>query len=356
MKDPRQRPWPLIAIVLTALAQLACRATTSGALAESCTRSFLRYEPSAWEKEWSQGELSGERRDRECEILATPTEVQRSVQLIRSVQGAMLRGMPIPQDAVPLFSRMVYSVQCGGTSRESVDLIEPLVGILRDPFSMCPRPPAVPDDVYDTFGVGEDRVQSKRHFLTLAATGQGKPERGPHSQNILIDIGASTFASWQNDPAAVGAMWFVDRYRRVGWTFDWIVSYEIEKLDPDVLYRSVPADVLPHYVYFNQGVEKDPGGKWNPWRILKGSSVTPDDYVVVKLDIDAPDIEHDLVAQVMADPALQKLIDEMFYEHHVNTKPMWPWWGTQNAKAILADSYRNFTRLRAVGIRMHSWP
>jgi len=330
----------------------ACKPTPT----EGCKRTFLRYEPSAWEKEWAQGELSGERRDRECEILATPAELGRSVQLIRSVQGAMSRGEPIPHEAVPLFSRMVYSVECGGRRSESVDLIEPLVGILRDPLTICPRPAGLSDEVYYGFGLGEDSLQSKRHLLTLAGAGQPGRRQFERKRSILVDIGASTYAGWKGEVNAVGALWFVDRYGRAGWHFDWIVSYESEKYDPDEIYRSVPAEILPHYVYYNQAVEKEPSGKWNPWRILKGMSTGPEDYVAVKLDIDAPDIENALVDQVMADPALLGLVDEMFYEHHVNTKAMWGPWGTQNAKATLADTYRIFTRLRTAGVRMHSWP
>ncbi len=57
-----------------------------------CMWVFERYEPSSWEIEWLEGEESGERQDRECDVLATPVEVDRSVRLISAIQGAMLRG------------------------------------------------------------------------------------------------------------------------------------------------------------------------------------------------------------------------------------------------------------------------
>lgn len=348
-----------------------------------CKWLFARYEPSTWEQEWFKGETSGERQDKECELLATPAEVDRSVRLIRAVQGAVLRNEPIPTDAIGLFSRMVYFESCSDEVQDSgrtrVQLIEPLVGILRDPLTMCPRAPGIPDDIFDVFAKGEDKVQAKRHFLIgPAAPWSDSPQDpaswrmggfGPWARNgaspsqtprsrmsFVMDLGASVYDGWHGDTGAVGAWWIVERSHRHGVDYDWIVSFEYEKIDPTVVFAGVPSDLLPHYIYFNQGVEKAAGGRWNPWRILQGMGVTPDDYVVVKLDIDNPEIENELVKQLMTTPVLQGLIDEMFYEHHVNTKVMWGWWGTQGSKIYMKDSYRNFTLLRSEGIRMHAWP
>jgi hypothetical protein len=349
---------------------------------EGCSWVFVRYEPSQWEAEWSKGVISGERRDRECEVLASPPEVDRSVRLVRTIRDAVLDKKPMPPDSISLFSRMVYSKRCGPDRRETgkqrAQLIEPLVGIIRDPLTMCPRPKGVPDDVYNSFSPDESYVQAKRHFLIGRAAPWSDTPDNPQSwhmdgfepsaldaaakhhprarQNVLVDMGASTFGSWSGDTSAVGAAWMVNRYGRHGMAFDWIVSYEYEKHDPDDIYRTVPPALLPHYIYYNQGVESAPDGKWNPWRILRGMGTTPDDYVVVKLDIDTPDIENPLVDQLMKDPGLQALVDEMFYEHHVNTKAMWPYWRTQGAPTILADTYKNFAFLRSKGVRMHSWP
>ena len=350
---------------------------------DDCKWVFARYEPSDWEQQWNQGEQSGERRDRECELLATPAEVERSVRLIRAVQGAVLKSEPIPPDSIGLFSRMVYTQRCGKTSkatgRTRSQLIEPLVGILRDPLTMCPRPPGIPDDVFNTFEKGEDAIQAKRQFLIGPAAawsdtpnnlaswhlggfgpwerkGNRQAESPRARQNIVMDLGASVYDGWHGVTGAVGAWWIVDRSKRHDVAYDWIVSFEYEKVDPNVVYAGVPDELLPHYIYFNQGVEKTAGAKWNPWRILQGMGTSQNDYVVVKLDIDNSEIESELVDQIRNTPALQGLIDEMFFEHHVNTKPMWPWWGTANSPILLKDTYRIFTELRTKGIRMHSWP
>ena len=49
------------------------------------------------------------------------------------------------------------------------------------------------------------------------------------------------------------------------------------------------------------------------------------------------------------------LIDEFYFEHHVNTQPMNRYWATQGAPQTLADSYRIFTALRGRGVIAHAW-
>jgi hypothetical protein len=375
----------LLAASLLVTPLVGCKRAKPGPLGlgpDECAWVFTEYQPSQWESEWKKGEESGERRDRECEILATPAEAERSVRLIRSIRGLMEKKTIPPAESIDLFSRMTYAQLCGPspkpTGRKRVQLIEPLVGLIRDPLSICPKPASVPQDVYQTYGSLEDDLQSKRHLLLGPAapwnefpngllpwrvggfepwTKEGTaPKESRSRQNILIDAGASVYAAWKGQETFVGAKWFVDRYQKLGLSFDWLVSYEYEKMDPNQVYADVPPDLLPHYLYYNQGVEKAPEGKWNPWRILRGMGVTRHDYVVVKLDIDTPEIENDLADQVLSDPRNTALIDEFFYEHHVNTKAMHGYWHTESSTILLKDTYKNFTALRSKGVRMHSWP
>jgi len=342
---------------------------------------FDSYQPSAWEQEWRKGEESGERHNLECEFLAKPEDVKRSVQLLRAVRGLVLRGAPVPAGTINLFSRMVYK-RCVGpdlkdTGERRVQLIEPLVGILRDPLTICPRPPRVQDEDYMAFDSGEGPVQSKRHLLIGPAAPWSDTPGDPDSwhiggftpwmtdpagrgdcarpQTFLVDMGASLYDEWNGDPASASTSWFVDRFKRQRQAFDWIVAFEVDKHTPEEIYRHVPDDVLPHYIYFNRGVEKSPIGRWNPWRILEGMGVTPRDYVVAKLDIDVPDIEDAIIEQVLDDPKVASVVDEMFFEQHVNVRAMWAGWG-QDTTLTMLDSYKLFGALRAKGIRMHSWP
>ena len=84
---------------------------------------------------------------------------------------------------------------------------------------------------------------------------------------------------------------------------------------------------------------------------------TPKDFVVVKIDIDNSTVEEPLVAQLLADAHLARLVDEIFYEHHVRGTPMWTccWRQGTVTDHTLVHSYDVFTRLRELGIRAHSW-
>jgi hypothetical protein len=103
--------------------------------------------------------------------------------------------------------------------------------------------------------------------------------------------------------------------------------------------------------FINVGVDKS--GKFNPWNILK-TIAKIDDYVIIKLDIDAPMLENGFIQQVLDDKSISSLIDEMFFEMHVSVNEMKVYWGNQPGE--LKDTYVVFTKLRQLGIRMHSWP
>jgi hypothetical protein len=375
----KKRNEPASNIIPQSIKRISTGSTDVKSWEGKCVWAFDSYEPSPWEEEWRKGEESEERKNRECEILGQEKESLRSRQLIDAIRGSVLHGKAIPPESVGLFSRMIYAKHCGpelkDTGERRVQLIEPLVGLLRDPLTICPQPGQTNNKNSLPFDSGEDAVQSKRHLLIGPAApwtdhpsdatswriGGFEPWALDTSEprireNMLVDIGASLYGIWGTNQNAVGAQWFVDRYQRHHLTFDKIISYEIEKHDPDDIYKNVPQDLLPRYIYFNQGVEAAPNGKWNPWRILKGMGVTADDYVAVKLDIDMPSIEGPLMQQLMDDPKVQLLVDELFFEHHVNVKAMWGYWKSRNFPLGLKDSYRLFASLRSKGIRMHSWP
>lgn len=92
----------------------------------------------------------------------------------------------------------------------------------------------------------------------------------------------------------------------------------------------------------------------NPFTLIK-QIATPEDFVLVKLDIDTPSIEGELVKQLISDKTLAGLVDEFFFEHHVDLPPMHPFWG-HPLPNTLADSYDIFSKLRHQGIHAHTWP
>ena len=172
---------------------------------------------------------------------------------------------------------------------------------------------------------------------------------------ILMDLGASIFHGWQEKPDAVGAKWVVDRFARFGIRFDRIFMFEYTTYAPKKIFSDLSHEMLSTISYFNVGVEASKNSSFNPWNVLK-SIAKADDFVVVKLDIDTPNIENALIDQVIQDDSISSIIDEMFYEHHVNIKAMHRFWHTERSRLTLNDSYSIFRQLREKGIRMHSWP
>ena len=74
-----------------------------------------------------------------------------------------------------------------------------------------------------------------------------------------------------------------------------------------------------------------------------------------KIDIDNSPVESSLIDQLLASDDLLQLVDELYFEHHVNVAPMYDAWNTQKEKATLADTYRIFSTLRSKGVIAHSW-
>ncbi|CAF3921676.1 unnamed protein product [Rotaria magnacalcarata] len=170
-------------------------------------------------------------------------------------------------------------------------------------------------------------------------------------QNIFIDLGSSYFDGWSGAKDAASGRWFYEHYRRFGAKFDRILAYEFTALDPKTVWNQLPADVFPVYTLIN--IPCATTGKFSPWVMLKEIAKTHD-HVVIKLDIDTPEVEIPLISQLLNDSSIYSLVDEVFFEHHVHVKEMNPYWTTRQGQ--LKDTYVLFTKLRELGVRMHSWP
>ena len=338
-------------------------------LEEQCQWSFLNYTPSAWESEWYNNIQVLQHTV--CETLAKVEHVNRTIlalqQLIELQKGRrnQTNGEQHPSDV--LFSRMFYHQECLDARTKVVShLIEPFIGLLRDPLSVCSRLDAslVPASLYD------GAILLSRRFLLLSPSApysisslDGPANALPpwvyarsatktkERRLILFDLGSSAFGAESGEISDTSTRWLYEYYRRFGLKFDRIIAFEAAPLDPKLAWNQLPDDVLPVYTLINTGCTVD--GKLHPWTILRGL-VTAADHVVVKVDIDHFEIENRLMDQVVNDSRIHSLIDELFFEHHVSVKEMRPYW--RPPPGTLQDSYVLFTKLRRLGIRMHSWP
>ena len=359
------------------------RAKCQSHCSEECHWYFFNYTPSAWEKSWYDNidVLQG----MVCETLANAENINRTVlslqRLIELQTFGRNRTNSEQRINDQLLSRMFYRQRCidprtqvYSDVAEVSHLIEPLIGLLRDPLSICGHLDAtlVPSSLY------ADAILLSRRFLLLSPAAPYHVS-GPKTNSIiddfsnnippwmykramtkkesgdrkilLLDLGSSSFGSADGDIHETSGRWLYEYYKRFGLLFDRIISYEAAPLNTTNAWNELPDEVFPVYTLINTGCTLE--GKLNPWTTLRRLA-KPADHVVVKVDIDSFDIENILMDQVVNDSSIHSLIDELFFEHHVSVKEMLQYW--RPPPGTLKDSYVLFTKLRQLGIRMHGWP
>jgi len=138
------------------------------------------------------------------------------------------------------------------------------------------------------------------------------------SQILLFDLGASLSFGAKKLPSPV--LKLVKMFRKFGLPFNHIYAWELNVKDPNTLFKEeLPEYMDAAYHFINVGVSDDPESRQNPFKLLL-ENYNEDDVIIVKLDIDNPDIERKLVDQLLNNPRLLKLIDHFYFEHHVNQK------------------------------------
>jgi hypothetical protein len=330
-------------------------------VSSTCKWTFDHYVPSLWEKFWHDN--IGTFQNSVCPTLMQSDQLNKSIvtlEFIIESQRKIANQSFSSKKYDRLLSKMYYQYSCSGSPRLIVSqYIEPLIGLLRDPLTIC-SPPAIPPSLV----IVGDSIQSKRFFLLgPSASYQNfeKPQtsivpwlRAPGAQTILFDLGASLFGDMQDvtlTSTGLSTRWFYEYFRSKSLYLDHIIAFEVSPFAPLSYWRQIPDDIIGKLTFINTGVEAT--GKFNPWNILK-SIAKPEDYVIIKLDIDTPEIEGPLADQVANDTSVSSLIDEMFFEMHITVNEMRGHWG--NPPGELKDTYALFRKLRSLGIRMHSWP
>ena len=143
---------------------------------------------------------------------------------------------------------------------------------------------------------------------------------------------------------------------------DAIYSWEVRKgVTSDQWWGSAPASLRSKTHFFEVPVvegalDEALAGKPNPSSFLQMLAVTskPEDFVVVKLDIDTPAIEQTIVAVLTQRPELAALIDELFFEYHFYYDGLDFGWG-DNVQGDVDTAIGTMFRLRSLGIRAHFW-
>jgi hypothetical protein len=175
---------------------------------------------------------------------------------------------------------------------------------------------------------------------------------GTSGRNYYFDLGAST---WTTGGGGASQKFIYEVYSGFDIKFDGIYAWEATPMDNATTWSEIPVEVQPYYHWFNVPANPTIGHADNPLRIMK-EVVKPNDFLVFKLDIDNAEVEDKFIAQIMSDPSLSSLIDEMFFEHHINMEPLASCcWVMTESNITMVDSAKIFLGLRRKGIRMHVW-
>ena len=267
-------------------------------------------------------------------------QLNRDVAVARAVQSGLLASATSSAPYLDTLSHHVFRDTCTNATR--VVPIEPLYSFLRHPDADCLAPVRHP-------GFWPSLLR-RDWLLPQTLTDM----LAPPPRCMLFDLGASLWNRGAGG-ASLGAM--VELYAARGLRFGRIFAWEAHNYTDLEIYDVMPAPIADIIHYYNVPVDPAPGHKYNPLRTI-AAVATPQDFVVLKLDLDVNHIEESLVAQILASPQLLGLVDEMYFEHHVRNSPMWRHgWHvtTEPTDRTLSDSYSLFSRLRQAGVRAHSW-
>eukprot|EP00956_Cyclotella_meneghiniana_P006993 scaffold9402_cov77-Cyclotella_meneghiniana.AAC.8 len=174
-----------------------------------------------------------------------------------------------------------------------------------------------------------------------------------HSRLIFIDMGAS-LDFHEDMHSEKPAIYIQSIYSKFGFVFDHIYAYEVNPKHPSKVFEAIPDELQSSWHWINVGVDARPCAKMNPFTMIE-NSFTKDDFIVVKLDIDTPLVEHALVEQLREDPVLLDLVDQFYFEHHVHQKELANnWFGTMDGN--VGGSLKLMNELRTKGVAAHYWP
>ena len=173
------------------------------------------------------------------------------------------------------------------------------------------------------------------------------------SRTVLIDMGASL--SFHGDSkGSAPPVYLMNIYERFGITFDHIYAYELTQQDTKAIYENLlPKHLQAAYHWINAGVDWTPGAPLNPFTMLK-ENFLPEDFVVVKLDVDHAITEMPLVHQLLNDAHLQSLVDHFYFEHHVHLGELAGSWGN-SMQGTVHQSLQLLYQLRKKGVAAHYW-
>ena len=147
-------------------------------------------------------------------------------------------------------------------------------------------------------------------------------------------------------------MYLLRLLRKFGFPVDHVYAYEITPTPPDLVFDSLPIELVPAFHWINVGVEEQIGSRRNPFTHIV-SEFNEDDFIIVKLDIDTPKLETSLSHQLLNE-TLGRLIDQFYFEKHVHLEELSEFWA-DSMEGSVKDAMLFFQELRQRGVPAHFW-
>jgi len=277
-----------------------------------CGFKFVEYLPSDFEKLWVNNVQKWDTTEENfCQIVKTyEREINLWFQQLSLLPGSVLSDIPHE-----IFSRFRYERNCSheNSTQHVFSYIEPLAVFLRDPKALCLGG--------GVLGRSHYKMASDRDPVGVQANATGRV--------FLFDLGAST---WNKGAGGSSQDYFWKLYRDAGLQISRMFLWEANKREPKAIFSAVPGEAFHSYQYFNIPAVPDQGDPKNPFEIMRLLG-QKEDFIVIKLDIDNGPVENRFIEQLLHDEELLSLVDEMFFEHHVNFGPMRRYWKKQVDKS-----------------------
>lgn len=384
--ERRRRSAPKLQKSRSPTSTRAAREPSMAAWSSGACEITRTYHPSPGETVWREhgAELTDETPlpKRACQWMKNKSVVASIVEWI-SVANRRRRS-PATVWREETFSHFLFTNSCSPVTRRVP--IEPLVSRARRPnvwpqgTPIHPAPPKpwqiafLRHPYYNCYRRYSSMLDTK-YLVPLWQEEIAPPRTGRGSLRIFFDLGAALFNGLPGTTQPGSLKYFLREYSSRGILFDRCLAWEAVNYNDTEIRKPLPARFKrSHQIfrepptvfsvqdatalsYFNYPVDAAPQSPANPLALLS-TVASISDFVVVKLDIDAPVIERAMIEQILTTPALSSLIDELYWEHHVLRSPMMHggWESTRpRPTETLQDSHRLFGRLRQLGIRAHSW-
>lgn len=232
------------------------------------------------------------------------------------------------------------------------------------PLNWCGRPPLARSVLFDVGAGGPNddewrqcREKAKAKGIDHANTSEGSAKL----KHLSLACKAMHYRGGASVPS------WIDRYARRCINFDRIFAWEARLFDGPAWWATLPPHVRMRTSFYNVRVDAEqetPAATNAPPRAANGMSVlswlshtvAPDDFVVLKLDIDHSPTELSIMHALAEDPRLLALVDELWFEYHFQFDQGVEFgWKKTHFNRTVDDALRLMHTLRARGVRAHFW-